>query len=525
MNNNQNSNLNYNNLHTNVNNNFNTNMNVNTNYNTMNNYQNNNGNFYVNNESNVNRVFTSLDDIKPPKKNIFGKIIVIILLLLVVLFSIYYIFIRDNSDSKINIDTVFDINKPILINDNDKYGYVDNNGKLLTDIKYDSATEFYGGYAAVGIYDNDKKEYSIVNSSFEKVFTKTSDNIPQYITEYDIWLIGGSLYSNKMKEIYSAEKLIYDDNGFFVYSNSKLNVTGIVDYTGEEIFSVPGVDGVTFDISYPYYETDELFVKVVTPDKIYIASTKTDDIIYTHTGNSSELIVEDDGIFGVYDPIDRDIDYMFFYKGQMAVEFYNVKELVVADYDKMILYASNYGSYKYYDVINKCDTEKTDKIEYYEYIYNRNDYTKDYNYTIFECGSKMGIMKGKKVLLSCDYSDIQFLNINLFKYVKKKTSKQVVLLDTGFSVIVYDMKKKEEVRNFVGEDVKTYDDNTFLLISSDVGDSESYIIYNLVTNKYLEIKDEINSLSVNSNNFVVTDDESIKYYNADMKIVYEIKRS
>ena len=277
MNNNQNSNLNYNNLHTNVNNNFNTNMNVNTNYNTMNNYQNNNGNFYVNNESNVNRVFTSLDDIKPPKKNIFGKIIVIILLLLVVLFSVYYIFIRDNSDSKINIDTVFDINKPILINDNDKYGYVDNNGKLLTEIKYDLATEFYGGYASVGIYGDDKKEYSIVNSSFEKILTKTSDNIPQYITEYDIWLIGGSLYNNKMKEIVSKETLVYDDNGFFVYSNSKLNLTGIVDYTGEEIFSVPGVDGVTLDISYPYYETDELFVKVVTPDKIYIASTKTDD--------------------------------------------------------------------------------------------------------------------------------------------------------------------------------------------------------------------------------------------------------
>ena len=507
----------------NVPNNLNNNLNKSVTYNSTNNQQGNNVGSYT---SNVNRIIKSLDnnvDTGMSKKRadkIFFFFLVFIILASIL---IYFVFFRKDGSTYADLDSVFDTNKPVLIFDkNNKFGYVDKNGKVIVEPSYYNATQFYGDYAGV-VFEEDKEEYAIIDLNGKEVILKKGGEEPQYIIDYDIWVIGDAFYDGNMKRISPDNIAVtYDDNGYFTFKDSSNKQSGIIDYKGEIIYTIFGTEGVELEMSHSDYDVDEYFVKVTNNESVFVVSTKTDDLVYTYSGQS-ELYAGKNNFFYTYQDNGKK-DFLYFYNGALRIEVYSVDEMHIADYKNQIIFAKLYNQERYYDILNETELQQgPEKNEYYSSLYGTNDY----DFEVFDCGDSKGLVDGDKILVSCDYSTINLLDINLFSYVKKKTLKQIVLLEKNSSIIVYDMAKKKELKTFKNVEFKTYDNSVLVRFAKYDGDDplpSGYIVYNLLTDQYVEINAEELSVDIYPSYYIVSNRGIRSYYNADFEKIYEVSR-
>lgn len=497
------------------------NLNNNVTYQSTNNQQGSNVGSYT---SNVNRIIKSLDnnvDTGMPKKRADKIFFVFLLFIILISCVIYFLFFRKDGSTYANLDSVFDTNKPVLIfAENKKFGYINTKGKVIVEPTYYNATQFYGDYAGV-IFEEDKEEYAIIDSTGKEVILKKGGEEPKYIIDYDIWVIGDAFYDGNMKRI-SPENIAvtYDDNGYFTFKDSSNKQSGIIDYKGEIIYTIFGTDGVELEMSHSDYDVDEYFVKVTNNESVFIVSTKTDDLIYTYSGQS-ELYADKNNFFYTYQDNGKK-DYLYFYNGALRIEVYSIDSMHVADYENQIIFAKLYNQEKYYDILNETELQQPpEKNEYYSSLYGANDY----DFEVFDCGDSKGLVDGDKILVSCDYSTVNLLDINLFSYLKKKALKQIVLLEKNSSIIVYDIVKKKELNSFKNVDVRTYDNSVlvrFTKYSKDDTLPTGYIIYNLLTDQYIEINAEESSVDVYPSYYVVSNRGIRSYYNADFEKIYEV---
>ena len=505
----------------NVPNNLNNNLNKSVTYNSTNNQQGNNVGSYT---SNVNRIIKSLDnnvDTGMSKKRadkIFFFFLVFIILASIL---IYFVFFRKDGSTYADLDSVFDTNKPVLIFDkNNKFGYVDKNGKVIVEPSYYNATQFYGDYAGV-VFEEDKEEYAIIDLNGKEVILKKGGEEPQYIIDYDIWVIGDAFYDGNMKRISPDNIAVtYDDNGYFTFKDSSNKQSGIIDYKGEIIYTIFGTEGVELEMSHSDYDVDEYFVKVTNNESVFVVSTKTDDLVYTYSGQS-ELYAGKNNFFYTYQDNGKK-DFLYFYNGALRIEVYSVDEMHIADYKNHIIFAKLYNQERYYDILNETELQQgPEKNEYYSSLYGTNDY----DFEVFDCGDSKGLVDGDKILVSCDYSTVNLLDINLFSYVKKKTLKQIVLLEKNSSIIVYDMAKKKELKTFKNVEFKTYDNSVLVRFAKYDGDDplpSGYIVYNLLTDQYVEINAEELSVDIYPSYYIVSNRGIRSYYNADFEKIYEV---
>ena len=208
----------------------------------------------------------------------------------------------------------------------------------------------------------------------------------------------------------------------------------------------------------------------------------------------------------------------------MRIEVYSVDEMHIADYKNQIIFAKLYNQERYYDILNETELQQgPEKNEYYSSLYGTNDY----DFEVFDCGDSKGLVDGDKILVSCDYSTVNLLDINLFSYVKKKTLKQIVLLEKNSSIIVYDMSKKKELKTFKNVEFKTYDNSVLVRFAKYDGDDplpSGYIVYNLLTDQYVEINAEELSVDIYPSYYIVSNRGIRSYYNADFEKIYEVSR-
>ena len=53
-------------------------------------------------------------------------------------------------------------------------------------------------------------------------------------------------------------------------------------------------------------------------------------------------------------------------------------------------------------------------------------------------------MSGDKVIVPCEYDDIEYLDINLFNYMKSK-GKELVLLEKDRKLVLYNIKNSKYI--------------------------------------------------------------------------------
>ena len=479
------------------------------------------GNGVVNNNSNVinvNNIMKSLDnniyEEKPKSKiKIFLLLLFIIVIVAVV---IYFVFFRNNANDA-NLNVIFDIDKPILVfNSDKKCGYFSYEGSQITDFKYDNGTQFYNGYAGV-VLDEAKEEYGIIDLEGNEIVKKTGGVKPQYLIDYDIWVIGDSFYNNKI-ELLSPENysVTYSDKGLFIFKDYEKNETGVINYKNEVLYSMYGTEGVEIDISHSNYDVEELFLKVKTTDSVVVVSTLTDDLVYTHE-DANELYAYEDGFFYTLDSNGKR-DFKYFHNGRLIFYWEGVDYVHIADYEKQIVFAEFDGNYRYYNINEDYQLSVPPETnEYFEFLSGSNYY----DYKFYECGSGKGLKKKDDIILECGYSDIKYLNINLFNYLKMKKFKEIILLDDYSSLIIYDLSKDKKINSFEMTDFEFYDDS--ILVKIVKNDSNGYIIYNLYTDNFVEINGENIDVDIYSNYYTVLNRNKLIYYNADFEMIYEVE--
>ena len=478
-------------------------------------YSNNNGdpsmnsNLVMNNGNYVNNEYAS----KKEKRN---KIIALVGLGLVFVFVVVLIIKSIFFGASKELEMIFDPKQPIVVYDNGLYGYVTHSGDTMIDVKYKYASSFYGKYAIVR-ENNDDSKYSIIDKS-GKVLLSGEDK-PVYVEEIDVWIVDSAIYSAKLKKVTGDNILVknYLGSGMFSYTDG--SKFGVMDYKGNVKYTK---DGTSFsvDLSVNEYSDKELYMALETDNGTTIVHLNSGKEIKTFDEEYEAL---DNGIFYTYGgSYYSQKSYAYFRDGQLAYQIDGVSGLRVYDYKKKIL-EINYGydsdvQYRYFN-LKKNDFEASLDSNSSR-ISDSLDLQKEiYGYVPIEYeNDKVGILKGKKLVVPLEYDDILFPDSELYTYLKDEEKKHFVLMKKGKEVILFNLKWRSKVEVF--EDVKSAGfkaSSTFILINFNNGNTR---IYNLITKKYLDENID-NITSLGPNYFVVRKDNSYVYYNTKMEKVFE----
>ena len=463
----------------------------------MNNNLNNNMNNNLNNID-VNTINSNSNDLKK-KKGINKKIILIVMsaiILGIVGFLLLNSFKKNSSLSLGN--SFYDPNKPIVIEKNGRYGYINSQGKIIIEPKYISVNEFNGEYAVVSV-DNPEEEdpnevlYKIIDTNGNIKLTSDYVFEPKYYPEYDVWLIDEMLYDSKLNSIFSEEvKLSHINYGYFEYNDYENDESAIITYKGEKIFTNQ-TPYLLADISENEYNQEDLYASVLMandPEKEIIVSLKTGDILFSlENAEKYNIMEKENGIFLIYDKDHIEYDnYLFFINNKLAYKTTEeVYEVEVYDYQNQILeidYGYDYEELGkeqrmyYYDVKNNKMLEKkpTVSVEDLETILIE----KYYGFKEYIDSGKYGIMSGEKLIVPCEYDNIEYLDIKLHNYMKSK-GKELVLLEKDKKTTLYNLNDSKEIITFNSNTV--YSDDSSIFIESYLGKENGTMIYNLLSNK------------------------------------------
>lgn len=234
-----------------------------------------------------------IKDIAPRNSKIsFKKPTIIIPVIAFIFVSILgmYLFMSNSHADSVNL---------IKIEDNNKYGYIDAEGTIITRAKYIYGTDYYKGYAIV---KNDNNLYGVLNS-------KGVLEIPFGNYDY-IGLFGNkyiaskrtknglkqALLDSKLDELttFKYDTISYAKNGVYLFTREE--TMGILNKEGKEIFSfkVDEVDDKNIDIEIsPVTEDVDLsnrYAKVKLNDSSAIINVKTGEKIYGYELDDIEVL-------------------------------------------------------------------------------------------------------------------------------------------------------------------------------------------------------------------------------------------
>lgn len=527
-----------NNINSNCISNANPTLNTNT-FHATNNMNNQSFNFDQNNGTN----FNPNNSTKKTK----GKKIILITLVLLVFIGIGGFFIFKNfgtGKTAVDLNAIFDPNKPIIVKNNGKYGYITSDGKTMIEPQYNDANNFYGDYAVVTV-DNpntdsyNKTLYQIIDKKGNVKLTSESYSEPQYYSTYNLWVIDDVLYDSKLNKVLGEGITVeYISNGYFQYTDSLKNESGIMTYKGKKKFTIPGTS-ISVGISDNNYNEKDLYATVKTyddPEKEVIISLKTGDVLFTSEDAESYYISEEDG--GIFYYYNHELDdeykngkFLFFINNKLAYQTTEVvDEVKVYDYQNQIL-EIDYGYYYeelgksqktyYYDVKNEkmLDKRPSNSISLDDLEIDLLE--QSYGFKKYSSSEKYGIMSGDKVIVPCEYDDVEYLNINLFNYMKSK-GKELVLLEKDRKLVLYNIKNSKSIITVNSNYIYDYDDSTFIKINlygEDGYTIKGYKVYNLLSGKSMDFE-ESDDITIYSNYVTIKKDRKETYYNTDFKQIY-----
>lgn len=478
----------------------------------------------------------------PKSKN---KLLIVILILLCVVIGVgVFIYFKGKNtkvEGDVDLSSIYDPDKPIIIKKDDKYGYIKADGNMMIEPTYKSASDFMGNYAVVKV-DNPnstssyKETYQIIDKKGDIKMTYEGYSEPKYIPEYSIWIIEDGLYDSKLDKL-SEEgvRISYVDKGYLKYEDGKNQEIGIITYKGKKIFSVPG-DSIFVDICKNEYENTDLYASVeINGDtkKEVVVSLNTGDVLFTsEDADKYYLMREENGLFYYYNSEEKDgyknKKYLFFTNNALAYQTTEVvSDVEVYDYKNKILeidYGYDYNKsekssrYVYYDVKNQkvLETQPTRPRTVDDIM------ELTYGYKTFSSSYKSGLMLEDKIILPAEYDDIDFVNESLFQYIKSSKNQELVLVEKDKKTSLINLKDKKELMVFDSTYIYNASGSTFLEAS--IYDKETYKrigyqIYNVLTGASITTEKDDN-VSVKSNYITIKRENKTTYYNTKLEEIY-----
>lgn len=498
---------------------------------------------YVNNQNGVNNMqnmqnMQMYNQTQPQNTNYFGvapkknnkKIFLIIIAVAILLIGVgvfIYFKSKDVVLEGVNLSYVFDPNKPIPIRKNDYYGFIDSQGKVLLPTKYLYATEFYGDYALVRVRNQNSDDvYQIIDR--EGNVKLQSEYEPEYYISEDIWIVDGVLYDKNIKQITNNNVIVsYDKNGYLRWLNYSAKSSGIMTTDGKVTYTYNSKGNESYlslTVSDDEGVLKENYCRIsIENEKYAIVNCKTGKMIYNFTTN--HISVDSGNIFEVsnHDTFET-LYYLYIQndkvvyksKGSDAYLYFNDSEGYISVYD---LIGSEY-EYRYLDINTQKLVSNRSEVTFDEV----SDYDKmkqDYGYVVFSAGNSVGLLYNDKVAIKGDYDEIDFVNKNLFNYIKQKNNQHLGYVETDDKISIMDFNANKTLATYSDADIYDYDNSTFIKIVLYDEDyyKKGYVIYNVLT-KQSKNFDKDDDFEIYSNYVTHEKNNKTIYYNTEFKQIY-----
>ena len=224
-----------------------------------------------------------IKDVKPKNSKIsFKKPTILLPIIAFIFVSILgmYLFIINSKADTTNL---------IRIEENDKFGYIDSEGTIITKCKYIYGTDYYKGHAIV---KNDNNLYGVINGrgALEKQFGEF-----YYIGLYGDEYIASKYTKNGLKQAllnssldeitsFKYDSLSYAKDDLFLFTRGE--TMGIVNAEGKEIytFEVEEIDDKKIDIQISKVdEKSKAYAAVKVNDSSAIINISTGKVVYGYT--------------------------------------------------------------------------------------------------------------------------------------------------------------------------------------------------------------------------------------------------
>ena len=431
---------------------------------------------------------------------------------------------------KDKIDAIFNPEQLIKVKKDDKYGFIDTEGNVKISTKYEYATDFKGKYAVVrSEVETDgltKTVYQIIDNK-GKVQKEAKTKI-EYIEENDSWIIDEELYNNKMKKI-SPEGVRVDhkEDKYYLWVNSKENTGGLMNEKGKQIYTynfksgetsiyvtIPSIDEsqkerycvVNVERKYGVINCDTgVVVREMAEERI---SSNTDNIFTVKDSSydfKEKFYVQNDKV--MYSTTNEEMS-VYYYPGYLSL-----RDGTVTDWR---------DRYSYFDLktgeVVKEQPSSTDEDDK-EDEEDLNSWEKETNNKYFTCSDGYGLMNNDVITLPCQWDSLEYFDLDLYKYLKANKKDYIYGKNDGKWYLI-DLAQKKAIVEFNTSYLTKREQTTFIYYTDDASDTRK--VYNLLSNKSLSI-DKDKTLTVNSNYITVKDTEanSLKYYNTDLKMIYE----
>ena len=469
----------------------------------------------VNSKKEENILNKLVDFIKDNKK--ICLIVIGILVLLIILIKVF----TSNNKTDALMDT-FSISKPIPIEVNKKYGFINTNGKNIIEPIFLEASSFYGDYSIVKLEDG---SYNLINEKGNALGEKGFISKPNYIGEYGVWLIDYKLFDMKLNQITGDNDVVsYESDGYFRFKNNNENNAGIMNYKGKKIYTYKfnsGEDYFSFDVSkISDSNIKEHYCRAeVENEKYAIVNCDNGKVVYDYTieylsedGNNLFYISKYSSGKGL------DGDYLgrvyLYPKNNNIVYYSTIDEDVSYISGGYLKIADKEYNYKYYDINSSKTLDSLDENLSYDIdkLISFNDYKLYYE------NGNYGIKKNDNIVYNASCKEIGFVNERLFEYMNKSKG-----IDLGYcikdeKVILLNMKDGKEIEKFDNSRaVNEVMGSTFLKITTTGGT----IVYNLVSNAQIKFS-SYDNFNVYENYVIYKKDGKRHYYNYKLEEIYTI---
>lgn len=224
-----------------------------------------------------------LKDIKPKNAKISFKkptiLLPVIAFLFVSVLGMYLFVVNSKADST-NL---------IRIEENDKFGYIDTDGTIITKCKYTYGTEYFKGHAIV---KNDNNLFGVLNGrgAVEKQFGEY-----YYIGLYGDKYIASKQTKNGLKQAlldggldeitsFKYDSISYAKNNLYLFTRDE--TMGILNDKGKEIytFKVEEIDDKNIDIEISEVDGDhDAYAVVKVNDSSAIINANTGKVVYGYS--------------------------------------------------------------------------------------------------------------------------------------------------------------------------------------------------------------------------------------------------
>lgn len=232
------------------------------------------------------------------KKKFNYKILIIVVIAIILAIGGYLLFTKKSKNKlTTDISAIFDSDQPIVVKKGKKYGYIDIDGNILIEPKYDNATSFNGNYAIVRLDGT----YQVIDRKGEMKIETTYSNDIKYVSDHKVWIIKNKLYDSDLKQLTEEDKVVsYEDNGYLSWTNS--NQAGIMNTKGKITYTYNFKDGESY-LGFTSSDTDDSlenhYCRVTLDNKKYaIVNCDTGKVIYDYT--DKYIYSEDDNIYTLY---------------------------------------------------------------------------------------------------------------------------------------------------------------------------------------------------------------------------------